>query len=436
MMIAILIVYLNFQTKKISEDNLTKLPNRETFFQITEFNARKNRSATLLLISLDDFQVINDTYGQVKGDTYLVAVAKGIGELFPNQSVFRYSGDEFVVALKDSYPLRHGRQPIEHAMERFNLPWVVDGIPVWLGASMVVLRFPFKTEEPVDPIALMDYAMRTAKKLGKRQGVLCDESTFRAMKRRNRLIQELGKRITSGTFTLNYQPIYNLDNGKMMMAEALIRMHDEILGEVGPAEFIPLAEEAGLINLVGMWVFEQVCIFINRLQKKGLQIPSISINFSGQQFVDTHLLENIVGLLGSYQIPRGTIKLEITESTFIGASYQEILSIMNPLIEQGILFHLDDFGTGYSNLSYVINLPFECVKLDKTLLWDVDNKDRMQLFIETLIKGVVQTGAKVIVEGIETQSQVDFLRRAKCDMVQGYIFSPPMTVEDFETSLS
>jgi len=435
MMLATLSVHLNFQVKKISEDNLTKLPNRETFIKTVELLSRRNRPVTILLISLDDFKYINDTYGRIRGDQFLLAIKQGLLSYFPEQRLYRYSGDEFSIILESRQTLGEAHLA-NQVIDLFHKPWNIAGVQARIGASVAVLSLPLESDEHMDPINLLDHVIRTAKNQGKNQFVVCDESIFRAMRRRNRLIERLRQAVESGSFSLQYQPIFHLNDGQANSAEALLRLHDDLLGDVVPSEFIPLAEEIGLINEIGLWVFKQVCAFLDRLRKEDLPLPSIAINFSVQQLADSKILQKLVAVLDSYVLPENLLKLELTESMFIGSSYQEILTVMEPLIARGIHFHLDDFGTGYSNLAYVINLPFECIKLDKTLLWDIEHNERMQVFVERLVRAVIQMGSKVIIEGIETEAQRNFLTRVDCDMVQGFIFSPPLSEQEFIKTLA
>jgi len=435
MMLATLSVHLNFQVKKISEDDLTKLPNRETFIKTVELLSRRNRPVTILLISLDDFKYINDTYGRVRGDQFLLAIKQGLLSYFPEQRLYRYSGDEFSLILESKQTLGEA-QLANQVIDLFHKPWNIAGVQARIGASVAVLSLPLESDEHMDPINLLDHVIRTAKNQGKNQFVVCDESIFRAMRRRNRLIERLRQAVESGSFSLQYQPIFHLNDGQANSAEALLRLHDDLLGDVVPSEFIPLAEEIGLINEIGLWVFKQVCAFLDRLRKEDLPLPSIAINFSVQQLADSKILQKLLAVLDSYGLPENLLKLELTESMFIGSSYQEILAVMEPLIARGIHFHLDDFGTGYSNLAYVINLPFECIKLDKTLMWDIEHNERMQVFVERLVRAVIQMGSKVIIEGIETEAQRNFLTKVDCDMVQGFIFSPPLSEQEFIKTLA
>ena len=466
MMIATLAVYLNFQIKKIAEDNLTKLPNREMFTKTVENLVRRNRHGSILLVSLDDFKLVNDTYGRNLGDLFLLAIRDGLIDLFPNQRLFRYGGDEFALILHQEVQepslnlsasnflpadgsVQHTVQqdPAKKIYDRFQNSWNVHNVQLKIKASIAVLSIPLAdhsiqekqaayqhhthTLDSFDPINLLDHTIRTAKNMGKGQIVVCNGAIQKAMRRRNRIIDRLSAGIATKSLFLHYQPIYNLEDGTLATAEALLRMHDDVLGDIGPSEFIPLAEEMGLINEIGTWVFEEVCQFLSRLREKSLPMASVSVNFSVHQLTDEHLLEKIITIIDRYQIPEKVLKLEITESMFIGSAYQDILGIMEPLIARGITFNLDDFGTGYSNLSYIINLPFESIKLDKTLLWDIETNVKMQQFVEKLVRAVSQMGAKIIVEGIETENHLSFLKKIQCDMVQGFMLSPPLTEAEF-----
>lgn len=220
------------------------------------------------------------------------------------------------------------------------------------------------------------------------------------------------------------------------MAEALLRWEDPQLGKVSPVEFIPLAEELGVIDELGRWVLEQTCAMLDEMRAGGIPIPSISVNFSGLQFSDPHVLKGIMDILDRYRIPTQTINIELTESSLIGTSFNEALALMNKLISNGLRLHLDDFGTGYSNLSRMVNLPFHCIKLDKSLLWSAKKNEKMLKFVDSIIKIVGEMGFRFIVEGVETEDQVVYLNQITCDLVQGYYFSPPLPKEQFITYIN
>lgn len=427
LVIAILSVYLNFQTKKISIDTLTEFPNRETFVSNLETIVRHKRKVTVVVASLDNFKSVNDTFGQKRGDLFLKEVANTLQQLCPKGQPYRYGGDELAI-ITDS---TDRGQLVETIAGRFEREWTVDGITTRLSTSLALLELPFRADPSTDPITLIDHALRTAKNRGPGQMVRCDTMVLHTIRRKNQLSERLLRAIPEESLSLYYQPIFSIDTGTMMMAEALLRMETKELGPITPSEFIPLAEELGIIGELGRWVLEQVCILLSDFRSRGKEMPIISINFSSQQFSNPKVVKDILETIERYRIPPGKIILELTESTFIGSSFQDALEVMHQLLGHGIHFNLDDFGSGYSNLSYVVNLPFRCIKLDKSLLWDVEEKNRMHHLIESIIKVVRQIDYQVIVEEVENASQVSFLRSIECDMIQGYYLCPPLPRDEF-----
>lgn len=431
-MIAILSVYLNFQTRRISIDNLTQFPNRESFISNLEHFRRFSRKAVVMIVSLDDFKLVNDTYGQRRGDQYLRVIARGLQDLVPHGQIYRYGGDEFAI-IDDA---KHGKNLAETVMDRFSSSWYVDGVSTRIKASLAHMELPFKADLVAEPLTLLDHAIRTAKNRGKGQLIYCDSMLLKTIQRKQKLSDRLLQAISHDSLSLEFQPIYNLRSKEMEMVEALLRWEDSQLGKVAPSEFIPLAEELGVIGEIGRWVLDQVCIMIDEFRSTNIPLPSISINFSGLQFADPQVVQDILNSIERFRIPPEAIHIELTESTFIGASFKEALSVMVPLIEHGIGFHLDDFGSGYSNLSYMVNLPFQCIKLDKSLLWDVKGHNQMHRFIESIIKVVRNLGFRVIVEGVENEDQVTYLEKIECDLVQGYYFSPPLDKKSLARNIS
>jgi len=432
MMIALLSLYLNFQTRKISVDNLTQYPNRETFAANVEKLARLHRKATVLVVSLDNFKAINDTFGQKKGDLFIKVIANSLHEICVKGQVYRYSGDEFAVIFDNPFP----QKCIEEVIERFKSLWVVEGVSKQLSASFATLQLPFKVDLKADPITLLDHAILTAKNQGKGQLVNCDVLILQDIRRKNLLTDRLLQAIPNNSFSLHFQPIFSLASGKMGIAEALLRMKDPEMGSVTPNEFIPLAEELGIIGDLGQWVLEQVCRMLDKLRLQGKEMPTISVNFSGLQFTDSKTVKNILEIIEKYSIPQGKIIIELTESTFIGTLFDDALSVMKPLIAHGINFYLDDFGTGYSNLSYMANLPFTCIKIDRSILLNAKIHTRQHHFIDSIIHIVKQMGYCVIVEGVENEEQLTYLQEIGCDMAQGFHLRPPLEQNEFETAVS
>jgi len=425
MMVATLWVFLNFQSKKFYEDNLTKLGNRETFTTITDLIVKRNKRADIILISLDDFKVVNDTFGRPNGDAILKRIACMLENTYPHQQVFRYSGDEFAVVITDDADLAFPERLIQKFCTQIDKPMEIEGIVANIEASTALLELPQKDEYATDPINLLDHAIRLAKNKGRSQRIVIDEPVFNSIRRRNQIVDSLKSGMKEEYFHVEYQPIFNSATNRIVGAEALLRMNDPQLNAISPKEFIPLAEEVGVIDSMGLWVMEKVYGLIDRCIESGINCPAISVNFSGRQFFYDQPEKKILAIHHNHGTKQH-VKLEITESTFIGTDYPVIRQTMDTLIHAGIGFYLDDFGTGYSNFSTLLKLPFETVKIDKSLISDILKDEQSRQFLKTLVSAISLTGSQVITEGVETIEQVEYLKSIGCNLIQGYVYFQPV----------
>ncbi|MFA5571102.1 MAG: EAL domain-containing protein [Sphaerochaetaceae bacterium] len=428
-MIALLSVYLNFQTQQISIDNLTKTPNRENFIRHLESLVRKNKKSQIIVVSLDNFKHINDTFDQKVGDQILIAITKFLQQEKFNGTVFRYGGDELALITYHQKISSLGYA----ILDRFQQPWSVDGISTRLSATLAMLDLPFKSDEQMNPITSLDYAIKKAKSRGVGQVIQCDKTILEELRRKNRLSELLSQATTSGNLSLVFQPVFSLCNGEALFSEALLRFYTKEYGPINPSEFIPLAEELGVIGDLEYWVLRSIAKMLHNLARQGYEMPSVSMNISSRQFMNGTLEHTIGEVLSEYHIPEGKIALELTETTSIGSSFVKVKEMMNRLISKGVSFYLDDFGIGYSNLSYVENLPFKYIKLDKSLIPQNLRSVEAKHFISGIISLVQQMGAKVIVEGIEHSEQLEFLLDQKADLGQGYYLELPLEQSEFIT---
>lgn len=431
MMVAILAVYLNFQNRKITEDVLTKLANRESFTKYLQLAIRRNKNAAVILVSLDDFKMVNDIFGREKGNAFLIECSNMLKDLFPDDQVFRFGGDEFAIIMASDDKHHDSKSIIASIIKTFAHPISVGGVQTRLDASIVCMTIPLDSDVETHPITILDFAMRMAKNKGRSQVIELDASIYTEIRRRNLIMERLKAGMIDSVYHVEFQPIYESEYGSIVMAETLLRMKDPILNDVSPNEFIPLAEELGVISDIGLWVFEQACMVVNKFIANNVPPPILSVNISGSQFFLDTPAERILDVYRRYGIPDGCIKLEITETTFLGSSYPEIFKVMKTLIDEGIHFNLDDFGTGYSNLSSVANLPFEAIKLDRSLIGDVMVNENGRRFIHALITAITLTGAKVIAEGVESMEQVEYLQSLGCTLIQGYVYSQPVDEQEF-----
>ncbi len=313
-------------------------------------------------------------------------------------------------------------------IKRFKEHWNINGVTSRLGASYAILQLPLKKGTPVDATTLLEFALQRAKEQGSGQAVYCDALILEDISRRTILADQL-LQFQGESFSLHFQPIYSLSSGEVLFAEALLRMECDKFGPISPAEFIPLAEELGIIGDLSRWVFEETC----RLLKSHPELPTISLNFSGFHFIDPLMVDFIKETLNRYQIETSKINIELTESAFFTSFLEDALAFMEELIELGIKFHLDDFGTGYSSLSRMVNLPFTCIKIDSSLLRYTNSGQEESNYelIASIVSIVKQLGFCPVVEGIESEEELQFLREIECDYGQGFLLQRPLTEEQF-----
>ena len=427
--ISILIVYLSFQNKKIITDNLTGLSNRETFTNMLNYLLHKKERMYILLLSLDDFKFVNSKFGQHFGNQFLKEIGQFLLTILPERNVYRYGGDEFAVILNGKL-LQRATSYIEEIEARFKKHWTINSFHYKINASIAVVQSPEQGTANDEIIGLLEYAVKVSKKNGKGKLIYCNEEMQRAVDRQNKVIRAVKNALEYNGFEVYYQPIHKISDGSVISAEALLRLHDDELGIISPGEFIPLAEEAGLITEIGFIALDMVCKAIRYLEQHNIEIGSISTNYSSQQFSYQYITNQTMNIIHANGVDPSKVKIEITESLLI-EHLDDASKLMLELNKQGVKFYLDDFGVGYSNLMYVVKLPLECIKLDKTLIHDIIGKENLYSLIASLSKGFALNGARVIAEGVETVEQAKLLRKLSCNYAQGYLYSKPMPFDRF-----
>ena len=391
-----------------------------------------------MLIDLDDFKIINDTLGHDQGDLLLQQVAKRLQDCVrQSDTVARLGGDEFIVLLED---LSQDGQEVatkatamgEKIIATLNRPYLINGTEHRSTASIGVSLFDGKhlgnTEEALKQA---DLAMYQAKSSGRNTLRFFDPQMQAVVNARAILEAGLREAIAQQQFALHYQPQVNGGN-KVTGAESLVRWYDPRRGMVSPAEFIPVAEESGLILKLGQWVLDTAC---NQLAQWAGQACmahiTVAVNVSARQFHQTDFVEQVVNTLKRTGANPQRLKLELTESMLI-SDVEGVISKMSALKRLGVCFSLDDFGTGYSSLAYLKRLPLDQLKIDLGFVRDilVDTNDAAIAKMVTALAGSM--GLAVIAEGVETQDQRDFLVGLGCHDYQGYLFSKPLPLADFE----
>jgi diguanylate cyclase (GGDEF)-like protein/PAS domain S-box-containing protein len=408
-------------------DSLTGLENRSQFIKkfkrIAEHTCSK---AALLFMDIDNFKIINDSYGHTVGDNLLIEVAKRISSLqTKTEVVARLGGDEFAILLTD---IKDKAEVIDYINMIFNILTVrisINDIDIDMSISMGVAMFPENGDNLEDILKNADTAMYKAKELGKKRYVFFQKSMNDVIISKLLMVNHLRSALTNDEFILFYQPLVDLTTGKINGFEALIRWNSPIYGMVSPLDFIGLAEETGFIIPLGEWVIETACNFIKAIHTNGYENLHISVNVSVIQLKQYGFVDMVMKVLKSTGLNPKYLNLEITESILMQSIESNIKKIQE-LRNNFISISLDDFGKGYSSLTYLKQIPLDILKIDKSFTDEIIEKEENKDIIGAIITLAHKLGLKVITEGVEKREQYDYLSENNCDMMQGYYISKPL----------
>ena len=446
----LLVVQTKTARRKIDEwlwgqarlDLLTGLTNRSMFYdrlcQELKHDRRDAYTCALLYIDLDGFKQINDALGHREGDRVLSVVADRIARCVrDSDTVARMSGDEFVVLLSELSNTAHVEEKAQSILDALAEPVGCDdgGKPVQISACIGIAMYPVDATDADALLRDADHAMRAAKKVGRNGFRYFTAQMQRHALARLRMIEDLRNAVRENQFELEYQPIVDLSTGRIAEAEALLRWRHPTLGSMRPETFIPLAEEHGLIQELGNWTFMQATDTVRRWAAAYPQWRQMTINVSAVQIqrgyidLDAWLVQlNRLGLSGQ------NIIVEITESTLLNPS-RSVLDQLRRFKDAEIQVALDDFGTGYSAMSYLKRLPIDYLKIAREFIEDLETDSSSRALAEAIVVMGHKLDMKVIAEGVETPWQREWLSAIGCDYAQGYLFSPPLGAEGFETLL-
>ena len=420
-------------------DPLTGLPNRivarEHFDKMVDDASSGGNRVAVICFDIDRFKVINDSIGHAIGDQVLKLLAgKFLSSLNDSDKITRQGGDEFLLisgAVKNRDQAAGIAQLI---IELIAQELTVDGHRLSISASLGIALFPDHGECLDDLLRNAENALYQAKKDGGNSYRFFTEEMSRDAVRKLEMQTLLRSALANDEMEVFYQPKIELKSGNIVGAEALLRWHNPQLGQVSPADFIPFAEETGLIHPIGEWVLGVVCSQIRKWRDEGLDAVRVSVNLSGRQFLDKNIGGIVEDAIHGNGIPPRLIELEITESILMGNINYAIL-ILHTLKEIGVTVSLDDFGTGYSSLNYLKNLPIDTLKIDKSFIDEVHTSSSDAAIALTIIALSRNLGMEVVAEGVENQEQYAFLRNNGCDLIQGYYFSKPLPAAEFEALL-
>jgi diguanylate cyclase (GGDEF)-like protein/PAS domain S-box-containing protein len=413
-------------------DFLTKLPNRKLFKEEVENyikSSHYNHSKfALMFLDLDNFKWVNDTLGHKVGDKVLLYVSKELQSIVNEDSIVgRLGGDEFVILIPYN-ELLHISQYAEHIIQSVEEPIKIDKDIVHVGWSIGISLFPDSGDNYDELLKNADLAMYVAKDNGKNNYQYFNTDMNNNAHERMQLLNHLKYAIKSNNFHLVYQPKIDCKKQNVVGAEALLRWNDKELGFISPDRFIPIAEESGLIIDIGFWVIEQVFKDTKKLLEDGFKALSIAINISIKQLERDGFIDKILQLLALYELESKYFELEITESLLM-ENIDQLSAIITQLHDKGFSIAIDDFGTGYSSLQYLNKLKFNTLKIDKEFIGNIESKG---VVITEAIMGLSQTmGFVSVAEGVETKEQADILTHMGCNIIQGYLYSKPLVLEEF-----
>ena len=415
-------------------DILTGLPNRAQLRHLitTAIDACPTGShVALAFLDVDHFKDVNDTLGHAAGDELLVQLAQRLREhIGPEDMLGRLGGDEFVILL----PQRNAQDAERVAAgisEALAAPLRLGSKLMPMSASIGISLYPDHATDIDTLMQQADAAMYMAKQAGRSTHRIFSAEMNGLTEQRLALIAALRRAIVEGTLSLSYQPQIRSCDGAIHGVEALARWRDAVLGDVSPAKFIPLAEECGLIEQIGLWSVREACRQMASWRRAGLNIPSVSVNLSPINFRNVALAARLRDILAEYELPADALMLEITEGAFMQDSVAA-LETMNAIRELGVGLSVDDFGTGYSSLSRLAHLPIRELKIDRSFMRDIE-RDAGALAIATAVVRVGQgLGMTVVAEGVETEGQRRTLAELGCDVVQGFLYAPALAPVAFE----
>jgi len=432
-----------------THDVLTGLPNRMMFSQLLnqaiESSRRHERQFAILFIDLDRFKIINDTMGHDAGDELLTEMAKRFRQSLRavdvvgrpkerNDVVGRLGGDEFIILIEEITDLNQVAVVAQRVLSTAMEPMIILGEECRVTASIGVSVYPGDGEDELTLLKKADMAMYFAKEEGKNNVQFYSQNTQSQAFERLSIETNLRKALERNELYLEYQAKMDLKTGAITGVEALLRWKNPILGSITPTQFIPVAEETGMIVSIGRWVMKTACAQNIDWQNQGLPPVRVAVNLSLRQLMDDKLLEDIKAALDDSGMPPNLLELEITES-MVMYKPERLIEVLTKIKKMGVRLALDDFGTGYSSLAHIKQFPIDTLKVDRSFIRNLSQNSEDKAIIEAIIAMGKTLSLNVVAEGVETMAQDEFLREHICDEMQGFYFSKPVAPDQFANLL-
>lgn len=414
-------------------DYLTQLPNRISFNEILEnvlCTLRQEEIIAVMDIDLDDFKVINDTLGHSYGDELLIDVTHRLKQVITEDDYLaRIGGDEFIILTQNIMNFENYKEKIERIRKVFSYPFILSTQEFFITVSIGVVVVPENGKSTQALIKNVDTAMYAAKAKGKDNVSFFDESMNANLMKKIELQSKLRKAIDRKEFVAYYQPQIQLKDNRLVGFEALIRWIHEDGTITSPADFIPIAEETGLIVPIGQYILIEACKELKYWNEKGYTTLTMAVNLSPRQFRDRDFVQMLQDIIDEVGVNPKNLELEITETLAL-EDIEFTIHTIERLQQIGVRFSLDDFGTGYSSMRYLKDLPIDILKIDKSFLDALMENESEQRIVQTIITMAQILNLEVIAEGVEKEEQADYLKSANCNKAQGYLYSCPVPANE------
>jgi diguanylate cyclase len=415
--------------RTVRQDPLTRLPNRVAFNETLDAALKRlalsGEEFAVLLLDLDRFKEVNDKFGHPAGDEFLAQIASRLQRCTrAAEHVARIGGDEFALVMANLARPEDALEIAERFVASFDEPFQIEGRQIVGATSVGIVLAPRDGNTPLDVMKNADAALYRAKKVG--PGTVCffEASDDKVSRDRKALQSDLEGAIARDELFLVFQPFLDLGDNRITGFEALLRWQHPQRGLVPPSEFIPIAEETGLIHEIGEWVVRRACARVAEWPEE----IRVAVNFSAAQFHNNGILQIIVQALADAKIAPHRLEIEITESMLL-SKYGSAASVLNALLELGVTVALDDFGTGFSSLTYLRKLPFSRIKIDQSFIRDMLVQPDCAAIVKSVIGLARDLRIGVVAEGVETADQLEYLRQISCDEIQGYLISRPVSAD-------
>ncbi len=417
-------------------DSLTGLPNR--FLSLDRLNhlisdaQRTRQMAAVIFLDLDDFKKVNDSLGHEIGDKLLIEAARRLQQVVrKSDTVGRLGGDEFIVLLGGLNAAEDALPFTENLLNQLRSSFLIEGRELLLSGSAGISVYPQDGDTPSELLRNADSAMYHAKEAGRNTFSYFTEEMNRQVSRRVEIEEQIHGALARQEFSVYYQPKFDVESRQVIGAEALLRWNNPVIGQVSPLEFIPIAEQTGLIVPIGQFVLQQSLLQAGLWRQTVSQHFSVAVNLSPRQFRDPDLVQHIRLAIEQNDVPSEALELEITEGVLL-SGHDYIEKALQGIKSLGVSLAMDDFGTGYSSLSYLRKYPFDVLKVDQSFVRDITSDPADRALVNAAIAMAHSLGLNVVAEGVETTEQLQLLEQMQCDYLQGYLFGKPLPADQFE----